>query len=56
MPKHEIEMTYSKSTPGTHVYAAADREALVKSIYLSKGSDFFKTSKPDTIILTVEAK
>ena len=46
----KIEMTFKKSTKGTHVYEAPDSN--VPSIYIRK--DAFPVSVPEHIFLTIE--
>ena len=48
MAEHTIELTFSKSTKGTHVYSAKDETAVITGIYIKR------TALPATPPPTVE--
>ena len=52
MKKIAIGMTYTKDTPGTHVYNAGDKTAVVPTIYIKKAA--MPDGAPATIMVTIE--
>lgn len=36
MTEHVIQLTFSKSTKGTHVYAAKDEAAVITGVYIKR--------------------
>jgi hypothetical protein len=50
MSSFEVSMTYSKSTPNTHVYSNSESGAAITSLYIQKSA---LTAKPQTINVKV---
>lgn len=48
----EINMTYKKSTKGTHVYESADKDAPCRTIYVRRAG--WPHPTPEEIRLTIE--
>lgn len=52
----EIELTYAKSTPGTHVFQTSSPDASITSLYIKKDSPAFEGGRPPQAIrVTVAA-
>jgi len=50
----EIQLTYTKSTPGTHVFQTSSPDAEITSLYIKKDSPAFEGGRPpQTIRVTV---
>ena len=49
--KRQIEMTYKKSTKGTHVYEDKSEHAVIPSVYIRKHG--LSNTPPDVIILVI---
>lgn len=47
-----VPMTFSKSTPGTHVYAEAEQGTPIRTIYIKKSD--LPSPPPQYIVVTVE--
>lgn len=50
----QVELTFTKSTKGTHVYSTDKTDAAVQSLYIKR--DSLPSKPPATITLTIDFK